>query len=122
MTDISKDDFRLLGPKVLGRIIGVEFLGQWNEEQVFEAFKKFMILVPKGFTVRITTYWVKKLAYMGFGSDAVLPQKHPLDNSLRESRLGEQGSFQITIAKFLSPTQVKRLEDEKKSSTLRRQK
>jgi len=122
MTDISKEDFRLLGPKVLGRVIGVIFLGQWSEDQVFEAFAQFMIMAPKGFKVRIGTYWVKKVLYMGFGSNSYIEKRHPLDNRVKESRLGESGSFQITIAKFISPIEVKRLEDEKKSSTLRRQK
>lgn len=121
MTDISKDDFRFLGPKILGRVIGVSFLGQWAEDQVYEAFKQYMILIPKGFTVRITTYWVKKVLYMGFGSNSYIEKRHPLDNRVKESRLGESGSFQITIAKFISPDEVKRLEDEAKNRLAKNQ-
>lgn len=110
MTDISKEDFRLLGPKILGRVIGVSFLGQWTEDQVYEAFAKYMILIPKGFKVRIKTYWMIK------NNQQFLDNKHPLDNQLEESSLGVSGSFQITIAKFISPAEVKRIEDAKKKN------
>lgn len=109
MTNIEPDDFRLLGQKILGRTIGVIFLGQWNESQVYEAFEKYMILVPKGLSVRIRTYWVIK------DNQPFMDGQHPLDNQLKECRMGEQGSFQITIAKFISPQDVKRLENEKRN-------
>jgi len=115
MTNIEPDDFRLLGQKILGRTIGVIFLGQWNESQVYEAFEKHMILIPKNYAVRVRHYRVRKTIAIGIGHALIIGKKHPLDNSLIECGIDDDRSFQVTIAMFLSPAQIKRKTDEEKN-------